>query len=180
MAVGYGDPGHKTSEGETEMFISMAENASSDSMLFISPDKLLRKSRKILDDAGCATWDRMALAIAIGEMYLVAEKKGEKVEKGEPPGSEVFDPLVILDQFLNEEKDPLLGPSEIGSETISKEEASVPPLKEPDNRITEEAQSIQVKKVEFPDGSVKTAEGKGSPASMVSEERTPKCMVRVR
>lgn len=171
MAVGYGDPGHKTSEGEAEMFISMAENASADSMLFISPDKLLRKSRKVLDDSGCATWDRMALAIAIGEQYLVSEKKEEKLENKGSPGDEAFDPLMVLDQFLNEEKDPLLGPSEIGPENIAKEvEPTVRPETESGARVTEEALSIQVRKVEFPDGSVKPTEGKGSQASMVSED----------
>lgn len=140
MAVGYSDPDQGASEGEAEMFVSMAENASADSMLFISPDKLRKGPRRILERAGCATWDRMALAIAIGEQFLVSDdRKKERKKK-----TEKFDQSAILDQFLNQDFDPLIR---------SLDEPAEAPAEE--NLIGENDNGIQVRKVEFPDQSTK-------------------------
>jgi len=91
LAVGYSDPGQAPTVDEIRMFISMAEGADADSMLFISPEKMKREQKRILDEAKAATWDRMALAIAIGEQSLMSEGGVEG-----PREADLFDPDRIM------------------------------------------------------------------------------------
>jgi hypothetical protein len=98
MAVGYSMSSKKTTEGEAEMFISMGQNDSAGSMLFISPIKLSRAVKNILEKEGVATWDRMALSIAIGEQVL--SEWSREVDRGSETRS-------VMDLFETQDVDPL-------------------------------------------------------------------------
>jgi hypothetical protein len=155
MAAGFSEPGHRVTEGEAEMFISMAENSSADSMLFISPEKLERDVRIILEKANCSTWDRMALAIAIGEQVLSEppEKRPDEDEK-----EDAFDPGVMMDLFSDNTADPLII------------ESDKDPVREAKSESVMEAEPISVSKMEFPDGIEGAGQGKEKKASNVSED----------
>lgn len=146
LAVGYSDPGHHVTEGEVEMFISMAEDASSDSMLFISPEKLRKDARKVLDGGGVATWDRMALAIAIGEQVLMKPEKDENTDN-----ETQFDPSSMMALFKQDDVDPL---SELRKfETDIQNDFKMVEKKEAPEPIpqNEEKKGFKVEKMEFPD-----------------------------
>ena len=98
MAVGYSPPGHKVTEGEADMFISMAQMEPSASMLFISTGKLLKAIKKSFEKEDVATWDRTALATSIGEHFLFEEGRGET-----PAG----DQKNMLDLFNTVDVDPV-------------------------------------------------------------------------
>ncbi|MFW3145716.1 MAG: hypothetical protein ACMUIE_02765 [Thermoplasmatota archaeon] len=99
MSVGYSVPGHKVTEGEADMFVSMAMNDSADSMLFISPSKVPGKVKKLLDREGAAVWDRTALVISIGEHVLEEEEKAS--------GSTRLGSGSIMDLFQEDDFDPV-------------------------------------------------------------------------
>ena len=108
LAVGYSDVGRSATEGEAEMFASMAENDGSDSMLFISSVRLEKGVRKVLERTGAATWDRMALAIAIGEETLgKVEVEGPPITLPNPSSTKEKGPERILDLFQKDDVDPL-------------------------------------------------------------------------
>lgn len=69
-SVGYSPLDSKITEGEAEMYLSMAENDGSDELLFISPQKMKVKVKRIFKEGSVALWDRTALSIAVGEMTL--------------------------------------------------------------------------------------------------------------
>ncbi|MGA1819948.1 MAG: hypothetical protein ACMUHU_02950 [Thermoplasmatota archaeon] len=86
MAVGYSSAAGSITEGEAEMFVSMGQNDSAGSMLFISPGKLSRSVKAVLEREGVATWDRSELASAIGE-YMISLWSGEEEKQGARAGS---------------------------------------------------------------------------------------------
>jgi hypothetical protein len=98
MAVGYSMASKRITEGEAEMFISMGQNDSAVSMLFISPVKLSRVVKNAFKREGVATWDRMALSIALGEQVL-ADWSVVKDEAEENRS--------VMDLFNTEDVDPL-------------------------------------------------------------------------
>jgi hypothetical protein len=98
MAVGYSMSSRKTTEGEAEMFISMGQNDSADSMLYISPIKLSRAVKGTFEKEGVATWDRMALSIALGEQVLADWSIVKDERQGERS---------VLDLFDTEDVDPV-------------------------------------------------------------------------
>ena len=69
-SVGYSPLDSRITEGEAEMYLSMAENDGSDDLLFVSPGKLRPKVKRIFKDGSVAVWDRTTLSIAAGEMLL--------------------------------------------------------------------------------------------------------------
>lgn len=146
LAVGYSDPGHHATEGEVEMFISMSEDASADSMLFISPEKLRKDARKTLDRGGVATWDRMALAIAIGEQVLMKPEKVEKEEEQE------FNPSSMMALFQQDDVDPLTELRDF--ETKMTDDFKVQDARVPRNDTgvkVRKTESFKVEKMDFPD-----------------------------
>ncbi len=137
MAVGYSMSPKKTTEGEAEMFISMGQNDSAGSMLFISPIKLSRLVKRILEKEGVATWDRMALAIAIGEQTL---NEWSKVEKEPIERS-------VMDLFETEDIDPVhevrkyhreVSSSDVGGFKIHQVEVSPPRIEVKEEQIIPE------------------------------------------
>ncbi len=155
LAVGYVDPGHNATEGEVDMFLSMAENASADSTLFISPEKLKRASKKALEKGGSAMWDRMALAIAIGEQVITSTGEVE-VEEGP-----VFDHQRILNMFKAGDVDPVaeLRQFEKGSEPVFNVHSERSSKKEAvDISPQRSAVPLKVEKVSFPDTTEKKEE----------------------
>ncbi|MEA3559441.1 MAG: hypothetical protein U9R75_09340 [Candidatus Thermoplasmatota archaeon] len=98
MAVGYSPPGHKVTEGEADMFISMARMDPSVSMLFISPGKLQKAVKKSFEKEGVATWNRTALAISIGEHFLMKDE-GSKTRNGDRKN--------VMDLFNTDDVDPV-------------------------------------------------------------------------
>ena len=166
LAVGYADPGHITTEGEVDMFLSMGENDSADSSLFISPEKLKRASKKALEKGGSAMWDRMALAIAIGEQVITST--GE-VEANEEP---VFDHQRILNMFKAGDVDPVaeLRQFEKGTEPVFNVHSAQPSKKEPADISSQKYDGpLKVEKVSFPETAEKKEE-KEQTASKVSED----------
>ncbi|MGA1821116.1 MAG: hypothetical protein ACMUIG_01155 [Thermoplasmatota archaeon] len=69
-SVGYSPLDSEITEGEAEMYLSMAENDGSDEILFISPGKIRAKVKRIFKEGSAAVWDRTALSMAAGEMLL--------------------------------------------------------------------------------------------------------------
>jgi len=79
-AVGYGAADSPPTEGELEMFVSMAGNDSASRMIFLAPVVPGREARAVLARENVAVWDRMALTLSIGEAALGGA--GSKPEGG--------------------------------------------------------------------------------------------------
>ncbi|MCU0799002.1 MAG: hypothetical protein MUC62_04965 [Candidatus Thermoplasmatota archaeon] len=69
-AVGYGAADSPPTEGEIEMFVSMAGNDSASRMIFLAPVVPGREARAVLARENVAVWDRMALTLSLGEVAL--------------------------------------------------------------------------------------------------------------
>ncbi len=69
-AVGYGALDSAPTEGELEMFVSMAGNDSASRTVFLTPIVPGKEARAVLKRENVAVWDRMALTLALGEAAL--------------------------------------------------------------------------------------------------------------
>jgi len=69
-AVGYGALDAAPTEGEVEMFVSMAGNDGAARMVFLTPVVPGKGARAVLLRENVAVWDRMALTLALGEAAL--------------------------------------------------------------------------------------------------------------
>lgn len=69
-AVGYCSLETPPTEGEVEMFVSMAGNDYASKMVFLTPVVPGKEARAVLVRERVSVWDRMSLAIALGEAAL--------------------------------------------------------------------------------------------------------------
>lgn len=101
-SVGYSTVDSSISEGEADMFLSMAMNDDAEDRLFAAPTKLPKNVRKLFDSENVAVWDRTNLSLAIGEAYLndISGEEDDDIEKDDGGGS-------IFDLFQTEEPDPV-------------------------------------------------------------------------
>ncbi len=69
-AVGFSGTDGSITEGEAEMFLSMAENDSADETIFAAVGRLDPGVRSTLRRGNVRIWDRTTLALALGEVQL--------------------------------------------------------------------------------------------------------------
>ncbi|MFO8050099.1 MAG: hypothetical protein R6V01_00160 [Thermoplasmatota archaeon] len=81
-AVGYTGPGDQVTEGESEMFLSIAMNESADAMIFISATVLPDGVASNLKKEGVQVWKREKLAASLGEHLLSKEEAPSSEEHG--------------------------------------------------------------------------------------------------
>jgi hypothetical protein len=134
LAVGYSMSPKKTTEGEAEMFISMGQNDSADSMLYISSMKLSKLVKKVFEKEGVDTWDRSALVMAIGEQVLNDWSRAEQEPKERS----------VMDLFDTEDVDPVkevrklhreVSSTEIGGFKIHEVEVGAVQTQEPEKSV---------------------------------------------
>ncbi|MBN1539518.1 MAG: hypothetical protein JW939_05185 [Candidatus Thermoplasmatota archaeon] len=89
VAVGHSISCGELTEGEAVMFLSMGENDSAASMLFISPLKLRSSVRDLFENEGVETWDRVDISTAIGDLVL-SEWGMMEAERGRDQVSELI------------------------------------------------------------------------------------------
>ena len=173
-AVGYSAIGSPVTEGEAEMFISMALNDEASDKLFVAPCVLPKEVKRIFGAENVAIWERTNLSIAIGEAYLDDVSEGEKATE-EDPGetSSIFDmfqtddvnPIDELRSFRDEIETPGDGKFDFNvvkvapDDTNSREENKQPKPKPTEKRV---------RKVDFEETPIKE---KGKPdANRVPDE----------
>jgi len=69
-AVGYSFSAGSISDGEAEMFVSMGQNDSAGSLLFISPPKISRQVKAVFEKEGVEIWNRTDIVSALGEFMI--------------------------------------------------------------------------------------------------------------
>ncbi|MBN1390341.1 MAG: hypothetical protein JXA22_06845 [Candidatus Thermoplasmatota archaeon] len=111
MGVGHSISGGKLTEGEAEMFISMCQNDSAGSMLFISPSRLPSVARYLFEGEGVETWDRATFSTAVGELVISGWELTEPVKDGSP----------LRDQLQIERTDVDKGSGTLPKGTVSTE-----------------------------------------------------------
>ena len=112
-AVGFSGMDGSITEGEAEMFLSMAENDSADETIFAAVGRLDPGVRSTLRRGSVQIWDRTTLALALGEVQLevMARKDippdmedGSSAPNAEEAGK---GPDSILDRFTGGDTDPV-------------------------------------------------------------------------